>query len=279
MRNWNPMMVLRISSFLLSVFLLSSCYEKQEGCLDSNAVNFDFEADETCCPEEDSEDCCCDYPEMRMTVKHIAGEGNMSLGTPYYNDLGQLYMIESVAFFTSGYSVQDGTWYGVNDTVEVNSPDGHILLVADDATEISRSAFEFPVGKFLRPGMYDSLRFSIGLDSILNSADTADFQTNHPLRPSNNVLYNDSTGYLMYRVELVTDTTTSEVRTFSVPAFPPSSLTMAIDLEHEKGQNLSLPVEIDYSEWFKAIDFDLDSDSLVAEKVKRGLLRSFQPVE
>ena len=50
-------------------FTLFSCAEKQEGCLDVYATNFEFEADKVC------EDCCT-YPVFELEVSHYWDSSN-----------------------------------------------------------------------------------------------------------------------------------------------------------------------------------------------------------
>ena len=55
-----------VISFFLAVGLLS-CYEAIEGCLDSQAVNFDFSADNAC-------DGCCSYPNLIINFNRVFGK-------------------------------------------------------------------------------------------------------------------------------------------------------------------------------------------------------------
>ena len=127
----------------ISLLLFSGCYEKQEGCLDAFAENFDFEADSDCCEGTDSDECCCMYPDLSLTVQHQVGEENMVLGNVYLNDRNQPYIINKVSFYMSTVQLYDKIWYSVDESIALTMND-QVKEVPDDITRITRQGFQFP---------------------------------------------------------------------------------------------------------------------------------------
>jgi len=87
-------------SLSLIILILASCYEKQEGCLDFRARNYDFGADEPC-----SE--CCTYPSMKLSVAHEWGDTSLMTDSVYFTLSNQAIKIVSAQFYVNKVSLLD----------------------------------------------------------------------------------------------------------------------------------------------------------------------------
>ncbi|MBK7805012.1 MAG: hypothetical protein IPJ51_01650 [Saprospiraceae bacterium] len=83
---------------IMIIFSLSSCYTRNEACLDTIATNYDVTADDDC-------DACCIYPTMSLNVSHMAGDSVFSPQKMYTNDLGQNYQLLDVRFYLSAFDL------------------------------------------------------------------------------------------------------------------------------------------------------------------------------
>ena len=249
--------------FLISLFL-SSCYEDKSGCLDVTASNFSIEADEDCCEQAPGVDdvCCCTYPDMIININHLHGDVNVSLNTPYENALGQLYLISSLEFYISGIRVHGQDWYTINNRLELRDDLGPIDEMIDDVTQISPSSFQYRIGDFTIQGAFDDFSMEIGLPTGIEDVDFSQLSTNHALDTSSNVLYNaEQDSFLMYRVVMITDTIQMKTRTFQMSAQNSLALSLSLSASKERGEELSIPIAIDYRTWFDQVDL-LGEDSL-----------------
>ncbi len=252
-------------TFIFLGIILSGCFEKKEGCLDVVAANFDAGADKN---------CCCIYPKLTLDVKHIYDSTNLSLTDVYTNNLGQDFKVLSIAFYISDVQLRsNGEWTPVSNVIEIRDHTGGIHVRPDDVTIINRQTFKFNVGEFLTPGSFDRLRFSIGLKAPEVNTDPESVQDDHPLSStSSDQLWDPIDGYLSYRISLI-DTLQQDTLHWKTPATTMAFVDLEIDLKIDKqiGEDLVIPLEIDYRKWLQSIDIRSDSSEEINLKMRSGM--------
>lgn len=252
-------------TFLLLGVLFSGCFEKKEGCLDVLASNFDAGADKN---------CCCTYPKLTFDVKHSYDSTNLSLSDVYTNALGQDFKILAIAFYISDVQLRSNDqWIAVSNTIGFRDRTGGFHIRPDDVTIINRQTFKFNVGEFLSPGTFDQLRFSIGLKAPESSADPESVSDDHPLSSTSvNQLWDPVDGYLSYQISLV-DTLQQDTLHWKTPATTNALVNLEIDLKIDKqiGEELVIPLEIDYSKWLQSVDIRSDSPEDIEQKIRVGI--------
>ena len=256
----------KLSSIWPCVFLLLfGCYEPREGCLDALASNFAIDADEH---------CCCEYPQLTFTLKHLYDSLDFDLGSIYENRLGQHFIPQRINFYFSDVSLAQGSdWIGVDETIEL-SVNSVINTEPDDVTEINRRGFEFPVGEFLTPGVFTAVRFSVGLNPPEVDAFASEFEDTHPLDTANNELWSQMLGYLSYSCEIISDTAQLDTLTLVDAASPSIPIELPVELLKTRGAKLTIPLAIDYRQWFESIDFENDDEELIRQKISAGIKNS-----
>ena len=249
-------------------FLLLGCYERQEGCLDALANNFDLDADRN---------CCCTYPNLIFDVKHLMDTVNLNPNTMYTNDLGQSFEIRKLDFFISGARLtKDGVDFMAGDSLLIELTVGSVEIVIMDIIRLNKNQFQYTLGVFKEPGNFDRLKFFTGLKEPLSGAVPGQFETGSPLFEPGNPLLDDQLGYLNFSIELARDTTDEHV--FQLKSHTPLELVeidLELQVEKNKGRNLVILLDIDYYQWFRDLDLEGDPVEVMREKIREGISHSF----
>lgn len=260
--------------YLLGLILFfGSCYEKKEGCLEVLASNFDLEADINCCENEN--DCCCEYPVLTLSIKQQYGAGNLSTTQTYLTNHDQPFQLERIKFFISDVRLTDGmNTYTVDDSLLVLARDGQSSFEPDDITLIGSNLFSVRLGTLSRPGTYTRLEFTVGLTEPERSADRDQFDSEHPLA-QDELRDTINNQWLIYDVGWIPDTLTGEVTHLTLPADTSIPVSLPIDVSKDPGDNITIPIAIDYSKWFAEIDIAADDQETISQKILAGLAASF----
>jgi hypothetical protein len=265
----------KISVLLLSSSLwLTSCYEQKEGCLDVLASNFQLDADIDCCRKNN--DCCCNYPQLSLNLKHeIEGE-NLSRGQVYQTALGQPFFVVSIQFFISDIVLVEGEEeFGVDDFISLKTANEGEVSVSDDITAISSQSFSYTIGQFKRAGTYQALRFKVGVDEPEKSVDPDQFNADHPLHSNQSTLRDSLGNLLLYDIAWIPDTVSMEIVHLQCLADQILPVDLALTGSKAPGQSISIPLVIDYSQWLSNINIERDPEEVQMQKIIEGIARSF----
>lgn len=259
----------RLSFLVLGMLIICSCEEATEGCLDPSSDNFDVGVRDECC-------CCCEYPNLEMTFSHRYGESSLKLGEDYLNSQGQTFQVIAFEHFISDIQVREGTrWVGIQDSLEIFSPDAGDVVLIDDVIRLKAQQFNYEVGTFLTDSTFNRVRFKTGLmpPAIYYEADEEDLE--HPLQQfGSTTLYDETTGYLDFNITLVNP----QGDTLKVTR-PSGDLAISQELEidatKDLGDDLTIVMQIDYQSWLSEINFSTDDLSEMARKISVGQSGSF----
>ncbi|MFK8103548.1 MAG: MbnP family protein [Saprospiraceae bacterium] len=263
---------------LLVMLLLTACYEPQEGCLDVTATNFEADADDEC-PD------CCQYPFLKLMLTHTMGDTSLTLGGIYQNptDSNQYFKVINARFYLSALQLvrADGSQKGVNDKISLTVLDDQgideTISVEDNFNLISRTSFNLTVGDFRAPANYDSLRFYVGIPQPANSADPSLVTTDHPLQADATLHSTRTEGYVFMDLQVTRD---------SLPVTDTLSLKIqgdqnliAVALENiqtvNPGFDAEITLNVDYLEWFRGINFAVDTEAEMINKIVNNAANAF----
>lgn len=273
-----------ILHFTFFIFLLSSCYEPREGCLDISATNFQVDADDPC-PD------CCTYPQIRMDFLHRVVQQDTFFNLTYLDAVyidsdGNPYTIGDIQFFISNFRIVDqaGQEYRTEDFLEISIP------VPDDEPKLDTISNSFALidagnfrtamlGTFSRAGTYHKVRFTLGVENPANQADPGELPEDHPLTTPEMYWSLDS-GYVFNRIELYTDTTAADtIPTIVEIGGLGNSREVELDFDQtfqlDNGFNLSLTLQVDYAVWFRDINVVEDDATEMAGKIVNQVAESF----
>lgn len=268
--------------------LLGACYEPREGCLDVEAVNYDFQAD-----KNDSGECV--YPELRLTIRHVYSKGDTAyrLGlsdSVYYDGQGRPFRINAVRFFLSNFHLvfADGREAGVEESIEIGipQPDGSLLYreVEDNFSLANpRVSQGYTIGELRETGELQEVRFALGVEGLANLAPPGSFPGNHPLGLADSSLYfNQDSGFVFQYIELFRDTLASDtipvvLRVGTTPFL--QEVRLPASFTKTRGYHLRITMEVDYSRWFGNIDVRQDSPAALISKIVADQAQAFSVVD
>lgn len=279
----------RAVRLLLGIFLLFgmvSCYEDRNGCLDLRATNFDIDADREC-------DGCCVYPQLRLVFEHKLlpdSAANLTYNTEVYKDeVGNEFRIKDIQFYVSNARLvrEDGTEVYPADSlsVSIQPPAGvaQAAKISNNVALINRNNFTpAAMGRFVTTGRFTKIRFTIGLEDLLNQViptSLPDSLVNHPLENTAMYISTDS-GFIFNRLQLFnaaaqTDTTFTTFKILK-PDFVDIELPLSTNII--EGFNIQVVIRINYLKWFADVDLKNDTPATVATKITRNLQNAFSVI-
>lgn len=261
-----------------------SCYEPKEGCLNIDAVNYDVTADDLCGD-------CCSFPELSLSVRHeIRLPGDtvaFQYGVPYpsvQEEKGS-FVVDRARYFLSNFRLvlESGEIVGISDSLTIVFADGQSFRVENNFAKLDRDNFQTKnIGTILMEGTVNEVQFTFGLEEFLQQKEpTSGIPTSHPLDISSDTLiYEDGLGYIPNLLIIRRDTfPTTDSLTFQF--FEPMQVSIPLDAPVfiERGFDVKLTMRVDYLDWFKGIDFNLDGYKTIEEKIETNLSNVFQVTE
>ncbi len=265
--------------------LFSNCYQAKEGCLDIAATNFDVEADESCCLEET---CCCIFPTLSLSISHKLTTDdveNFPLSSPITLDSTHFFIVENMRFYLTDVKLVNATTaIGVTDTIDLPLYDIendiiNTVTLEDNFTLVKRDNFNYSIGEFRAPNTYTSLQFNIGIAGDANHAVADSIISTHPLsvNGTDSLQIDPVQGYIFNQIELYKDTiSATPLSTYSITELVPIELAFTSPLVIENGFNVTLNLRINYLDWFKGINFAVDSDDEIKSKLTENTYHVFE---
>jgi hypothetical protein len=259
--------------FLVAVcFIFTQCHEAKKGCLETEAVNFDATADDT---------CCCIYPKLILTVDQNYDTLVYVKTGLYPRDNNQFFRINNIVFYLSEFSFdKNGTNFPITDSYEFKLlPDSIKQRLINDFTLIRRSPADFTVGTLRESGTFGAFHFSIGLNDAALKIKPSSTPAQHPLRQQSELLWlGNDLGYAAAKIEFVRDSmlaTKPDTIYLSQPEFQKIALDFVGDYKHQSGYNFKIKLKVDYKTWFEGVNLPTDDIPTIKSKIIANLPRSF----
>lgn len=264
LRKWWPLLFLPL--------LLPSCYEKEEGCLDIRAVNFDAGADVAC-------ENCCTYPKLSVRVEHRVILPDTTIPFRYdslysvsaFPDVG--FRIHRLRYFISAIRLMGPGGEGsVQDTITLylsqNPGDTTPVPAVNDFVLADRGFLQAAqLGNWEGDGIFDRLEFILGVHPDLQACIPSKAPAGHPMgAQAAEFNWVEGTGYisnfLMYSLE---DQPGDTIR---VPIATPVPVSVGLDppLELNPGFNVQLSLFFNYLAWLEGLNLATASPELIEQK-------------
>lgn len=243
-------------SFL--VVLLASCYEKQEGCLDFRAEDYDFSADIEC------EDCCT-YPDLKLGVTHYWGDTTLMTDSVYTNSVDQSIKILNAQFYlTEVVLLDDGEETTVPETLEVVDSSGTSEEISAAFAFVRNTRFTYILGTFEEAQVYDGISFKFGVDGNYIDEELVE----------DVLFFDDETyEYVNFRMEYITDQVTLDTLTFELEGVDfVSEIELSGTIDIPLGEEHTIDIIADYDLLFD----DIDIENLNSDTEKASVLANFQ---
>ena len=242
--------------FVISLLLITSCYEPKEGCLDVDATNFDVAAD-IACPDN-----CCVYPLLKLSIAHKAGDAFLSFDSIYTTNKTNRIRIKDVRFYMTQVHLisSSGASIGLRDSIELsvrNAGVDELITVEDNFKIISRESSSYTFGEIRASGELKEIQFLVGVPIEVNSANPLSVAEGHPLAIQTDTMHWDqNAGYIFNKISFQPDTSSSELKKIEIGSIANLvAVKLPITKTIRKGFDIKIAIEIDYLEWFKGIDF------------------------
>lgn len=252
---------------VLIIFTSFSCFEKEAGCLDAEAVNFDVTADD---------DCCCEYPKLVLKMSHVYDDQTLILGSDLVNDINSPFEIISFQYYLSGFSYVDesNNTFSTTDRIslpQISSDDN--VTTTDDFVLISRSFIRDSIGFFTDFGDYEKLEFEIGVKEIAQNTDPDGVDADHPLATQADSMWFENEGYVATKITLKPDTI-DMTDTFTITIFDNQLFSLDGELELSRATHIDMELQTNYALWFRGIDFQNDNLETIKIKISANLANS-----
>jgi hypothetical protein len=257
------------SLFFLLILFISNCKEKEEGCLDIEAVNFAFSADKPC-PDD-----CCEYPKLTFEISFRWDSQSLVYGKKYNLTFDTVIKVTKTKFYISDISLTNGAEsFKIRDRIEldVNGSSSNPTTFVDDFTLASRdfTSFSYTIGEIRGSGSFDTLRFSIGLDNVANKINPNSAPDGHPLSIQADSMWSVENAYVFNKLFVTTETIPMVKRlVFEVTGEANRvDIVLPFKVDLAIGTNLTVPIKVDYFKWFEGINFVGDSTEVVDDIVR-----------
>ncbi len=255
-------------------FLFFHCGNRETGCTDVNAVNFDPEADIN---EE------CQYPKLNVSFAHLFDGVAFRPDSVYINDVNDTFRIKEVKFlFSYLHPVRDGIEFEMEDTITIDVGTGGVsdaFLVEDNFGRPELNTFSFDVGTFIENGSFDGIHFILGLSDRVNELVPDSLaEKSHTLARNLENDWVEGEGYNFVYLKLETNLTAEEplvreLRVFGADEW--MKIEMEKSLTFNRGYNINETINVDYDKWFSGMKFVDFPEGLLNTMLKENIPGAF----
>ncbi len=251
----------------LSVFF-SACQENVSGCMHPRAINFDPEADES---------TDCDFYELVLEMQHYTSSSandTMLLGDTLYDALDTAFVLNSCSILCSKATLiqtsQSTSMRGA-EFLSLTRTDGTTVQVEDNFFVISPEIYSYNISEWKELGSFDSVRFYIGLNPLIENADpTSVTEQNHPLS-STSIPYlyaADSANYLSLNIglSLYDSTFVKQIKMVDYVA-----ITLPFSGAVLDGENTRLKLRLNYDILFDNVSVYNDTEAEIQLKLLQNI--------
>lgn len=243
------------------IFIILSCRQDEEGCLDLAANNLDITTDIDC-------ENCCVYPDISLLLFHFYDTLDsiaFSKDSIYSNEFTDSLKISSWSFYFSDLHVEDvsGNIHQVVDSISLPFSSDTFLL-ADDFILSTESSSRATFGEYRSVATIREIRFKVGLSSSILNQEPLEFSNSHALNFSTALLSDDST-YIAQRFSVISGDKLSD--TIAIPITMGVNVALATDFIITPGSETTFNLGIDYKTIISGVDFNGD-----IEDIENGLI-------
>jgi hypothetical protein len=238
-------------ALLLFVLTQNACFDPRDGCLDIAATNFNVYADKN---------CCCTFPNLTLTVDQVYDTLLFRQDSLYAGTGGHLFRIKSVAFYLSDFELfKNGTSFKMGDslvlkTYDAANNDTINQIFTDDFTLIRRTPLNNEVASFREDGIFDAIKFRLGLNTGAEKIISALAPTSHPLRPQPENL--SQSGYVFLQAIVVRDSmaaTVADTLNFVRSDIGDFFIEGAGNFQHKTGYDFPMKLQADWKALFQGV--------------------------
>ena len=251
--------LLSLSIVLLSMCGFVGCYEPIDGCLNPLSANFSLTADNDC-------DDCCSFPSVSIRFFPLWDTFDLDTSSFYTTiDGDSLKITQSRFFIYNAYlSGESLPFLSSQDSVVLDCDPLITLYNTFQNVSLDDQTAQIPSVQ-LDEG-YTSIHLDIGAPECLATIDTSLLTT----LSSNTELFDnelDTDRYLTHQLNFAWRNDSTSMQTIQlVNDEGLLSVVFEKDFIIERGENLSIEIDVDYSKWFQSIVLE-DSQETIKQKL------------
>lgn len=248
--------------FLCLIIFFQNCLEPTEGCLDVKATNFDVTAGKDC-----DKSCSCTYPSLIISTNYVSGTSNFNYNTTYKNDIGDSFRIVSAQMYLSDFQLINDKNQSIRtlDSVSLTRATDTIKVLNNYALVGKSVGFDFTIGTFNSADNFTKIKFRVGLDDVALKTIPSKMPTTHPLSTKTDSMYISSQSQYIFN-KFVIAKGVNFIDTLRLNITMPKDLEFVKALSFPLGFNASIPLTINYLQFFKGVNFS-DDVNKIKEKI------------
>ena len=251
------------------LILFNSCYKHQDGCRDTNALNYDVIADVDC------DDNCCKYPKVSIDFNMYVDTVTIDTNTYFSNNSVDSLRIRQLRMYFSDFVLLDesGIAHPLYNEIKIGIGNDSLpkyKTIAYNSVKISEKAGRFGIGTLDKLNVYKQIDFAFGIDSLVNHSDIGKITTSSYLHQFSDSMYiNRMEGY--YFMKFIVDVKDKAQREITILGDDNlQRLNLKGNIDFQDRENHILPVRIDLIKWLKNVDFTVQND----DEIKNALLQN-----
>ncbi len=242
----------------LYLLVLSGCYTRQEGCLDTWATNYEVTADDAC------DKNCCTYPRLSFTLLHQWGDSTILPSDTITNQVGQVFRVTDVRCYMTSVLLHNKIGGNISSNSVLTKTDGQ--TITDDFLLLRLADQTLTGPQYRTYGDIDSVSFQAGLEEEIANARWESLPETHVLSPKNQLKTRDNTlASLVIKVSLIRAGQEDLPLIFALKAGINSGKTaFSTAIVTKKGENIPIPLHLDYHALLSNVDFAKKEEEIVS---------------
>lgn len=260
---------------MVGCLFLGACQEKEEGCMDPRAENFDPEAD---APSEAG----CNYYQLEVIWQHYSANtpaDTLNQGGWLVDAAGQFYYFERCDWLGSSVRLK-----ATGSNATLISPSKVLLYERNGAaSEVENNFFLMSLNQFnasatgwVDLGDFDEVSFKLGLDPSLETVNPSRTPIQgHPLSATASPYLYDSTQQAFNTLQMVVIQPNNNNRRFVINVDSDFDFNFPYMVSAVDGQGVPIRIRLNYDILMAGIAFDSDPILSIERKLEQNIPAAF----
>ena len=248
------------------VCIFTSCYESQEGCLDSLASNYEISADRDC-------ENCCQYPRVILRFRYLYNDNVYRFSDTIINNISTRVRLLDQNIFLSNISLETSLGEKIpwRDSISMFLSSQRIRQPID-FLQIRRNVSQAEISSVRFAGEIDNISLNVGLPPRFNGIDLQ--PSPHPALDIRDNMRDTLGNFFAARFNLVVGADLTDTIVVVVPASESFKINPLNKPEARFGQSIILELRLDYNQLFANIDFDSATITQISNQIRQNIVNS-----
>ena len=252
---------------LVFIFIFVSGCEREEGCLDPSASNYDPSVDRN---------CCCEYPVLSARIFRTLGDRTYGPDSSFTDAGGNEIRILELRSYLSriGLVTENDAVVNVSDSISIMTINNTQQIFRDDFVKIAPDQNLYQVGTIIADGPLKAIQLDVGVEESVNHSDPNSYPSDHPLSiQSDSMHINQIDGYKFMEIDLLVNGDSINYFIFGDENLVSNEINYSTTVT--KAFDIELELEMDLEKLTSGIDFVADPVNTIQEKTVNNLSSTF----